>query len=101
MGFSFEGRYKRGVTKNGGGNDEFILPYGVVLTSFTPTFVPVVGYQETVGIDEKNRYESKEYPDDYYIGLTRPAFGGGNNVTTRIRITGPAEYAYNSVGIKV
>ena len=45
IGFSYEGRYPRGISKNGGGTMEFILPSSVVLTSFSPSFVPVLGYR--------------------------------------------------------
>jgi ABC-2 type transport system permease protein len=99
IGFSYEGRVPRGATRNGGGLPEFILPSGVVLTSFRPTFVPLLGYDEEVGIEEKkNRYEPKVYPDDFYQAVLEPAFGSQIPMRTRIRISGPAEYAYNSVG---
>ena len=79
---------------------EFILPAGVVLTAFSPTFLPTIGYDPEIGIEEdKNRYETKVYPDDFYVGKTEPAFGGGSAFTVRIAIRGPAEYTYNSVGI--
>lgn len=99
VGFDFDSRFPTGISKNGGRTSEFILPSGAVLTSFTPSFVPVVGYMEDVGIDKDNKFDSKEYPADFYRGVTPPAFGGGNFVTTDIRITGPAAYTYNSVGV--
>jgi ABC-type transport system involved in multi-copper enzyme maturation permease subunit len=98
IGFKYRGVYPKGVTKNGGGNDEFILPSGVVLTSFRPSFVPMLGFQEGIGVDEKNRYDSKEYPDNFYVGVTKSGFGVDRPYPTRIRITGPAEYTLNSVG---
>ena len=55
IGFDVEGRFPAGVTKNGGPAMEFILPGGVVLTSFGPSFVPEVGYLEQVGVDDDNR----------------------------------------------
>jgi hypothetical protein len=100
VGFSFKGNLPKGVSKNGGGAGEFILPSGVVLTAFGPSFVPAVGYDETIGIEEdKNRYESRVYPDDFYVGRTDPAFGSGSAFTSRIEISGPAAYRYNSVGV--
>jgi ABC-type transport system involved in multi-copper enzyme maturation permease subunit len=100
VGFAFEGDFPKGITKNGGGAPEFILPAGVVLTAFGPSFVPEVGYDEGVGIEEdKNRYETKVYPDDFYVGRTEPAFGSGSAFTARIEISGPADYRYNSVGV--
>jgi len=100
VGFSYEGEFPQGISKNGGGAGEFILPSGVVLTALGPSFVPEVGYDEQIGIEEdKNRYESRVYPDDFYVGRTEPAFGSGSAFTARIEVSGPAEYRYNSVGV--
>jgi ABC-2 type transport system permease protein len=102
IGFEMEGRFPEGITKNGGGMMEFILPAGVVLTSFTPSFVPVIGYDETVGIKKgENDYEPRLYPGDYYLGKTDAFFGLNRAFRTRIRITGPAAYTWNSVGTRV
>jgi ABC-type transport system involved in multi-copper enzyme maturation permease subunit len=98
IGFSFEGTFPAGISNNGHGREEFILPSGVVLTSFTPSFVPVLGYLEQVGIDKDNRYESREYPDDFYEGLTEPMIGAGTSFTARLHITAPEAYTVNSVG---
>jgi ABC-type Na+ efflux pump permease subunit len=100
IGFRFEGTFPRGISKRGGGTMEFILPSGVVLTSFSPSFVPVLGYMDQVGIDEENKYESREYPDDFYKGRTDSGFASGAPFRTRIKVTGPAEFTYNSVGTR-
>jgi ABC-type transport system involved in multi-copper enzyme maturation permease subunit len=100
IGFSFAGDFPKGTSKNGGGAMEFILPSGVVLTAFGPSFVPVIGYDETIGIEEeKNRYETRVYPDDFYVGRTLPAFGSGSAFTSRLEVSGPEAYRYNSVGV--
>jgi ABC-2 type transport system permease protein len=102
VGFQFEGLFPRGITKNGGGAREFILPSGVVLTSFEPSFAPVVGYMQEIGIKEhENDYEPRVYPDDFYVGRTHIAFGAGHSFPTRIAVTGPADYTFNSVGTRV
>jgi hypothetical protein len=44
VGSSFAGRVPRGVTRHGGNPEEFTLPSGVVLTGFSPSFAPVLGY---------------------------------------------------------
>jgi ABC-type transport system involved in multi-copper enzyme maturation permease subunit len=100
IGFAYHGRYPRGITKNGGGAPEFILPSGVVLTSFRPSFVPVLGFMEEIGVDKENRYEPRVYPDDFYEGVTKPAFGTGSPFTTKITVTIPEAYTANSVGMK-
>lgn len=101
VGWSFEGSFPHGITKNGGGAGEFILPSGTVLTSFSPSFAPVVGYMEQIGIKEgENDYEQRIYPDDFFEGPTDVLFGVGHPFTTRIAVTAPAEYTFNSVGTK-
>ena len=101
LGFSYSGR-ETGVTRNGGGAGEFILPSGVVMTSFTPRWFPAIGYFEEIGVDEEeNRYEPRQYPDDFYEGVTEPAFGSELPMTTHIAITTPADFIANSVGEKV
>jgi ABC-type Na+ efflux pump permease subunit len=101
IGFAYEGRFPNGITKNGGGTGEFILPSGVVLTSFTPSFAPVLGYLPEIGIDDDNRYESKVYPDNWYEGTTEPLFGSATPFTTRLRISAPEDFTLNSVGTQV
>ncbi|HKH49036.1 MAG TPA: ABC transporter permease subunit [Thermoanaerobaculia bacterium] len=101
IGFRFEGTFPEGNTKNGGGTSEFILPAGVVLTSFTPSFTPVLGFVEGIGRKEdENDYEPRDYPPDFYQGRTDAGFGLNRSFTTRIRVTGPAEYTWNSVGTR-
>jgi ABC-2 type transport system permease protein len=54
-----------------------------------------------IGVDKENRHDSREYADDFHEGITLAAFGGGAPYPARIRITGPADYRYNSVGTLV
>jgi len=99
VGFSFDGVLPDGISRNGGRLEEFILPSGAVLTSFSSSFAPVLGYNEEIGVDKENRYEPRVYPDDFYEGRTEPLFGSASSFTTRIAITVPAEYRANSVGL--
>lgn len=99
LGYSMTGFLPRGMTKNGGGASEFVMPSGVVLTSFTPSFVPVLGFQEGVGVDKDNKHDAREYPDDFYHGVTRNAFGGGPAYDVRTTIRGPAGWTLNGVGV--
>jgi ABC-2 type transport system permease protein len=99
VGFSYEGTFPLGISKNGARLEEFILPSGVVLTSFSPSFTPVPGYLDDIGVDKDNRYEPKVYPDDFYQGITDPLFGLSSSFTTKIAITVPEGYTANSVGV--
>jgi len=101
LGFACSGRYPDGATKNGGGTGTFILPSAVMLTSFSPQFTPVIGYLESVGVDEENQYDAKEFPDDFQDGLTHSLFGNDRPFTLRLRIEGPADFVMNSVGTLV
>jgi len=99
--FRFQGDFPKGISRNGGGAGEFILPSGVVLTAFGPSFLPVVGYDESIGVEEeKNQYEPRVYADDFYVGRTEAAFGSGSAFTARVAVSGPAAYRYNSVGVR-
>jgi ABC-type transport system involved in multi-copper enzyme maturation permease subunit len=98
IGFTYEGILPKGISKNGSQVGEFVLTGGVVLTSFSAKWVPVVGFLEDRGVNDENRYESREYPEGWYEGITDAAFGSGSPFTTHIRVTGPADYTYNSVG---
>lgn len=100
IGFRYHGILPKGITKNGGGMPEFVLPSGIVLTTFRPTFLPVLGYMEEIGVDDKNRYEPKVYADDFYRGITKPGFGSGRPYLTHVKLTAPAAYTLNSVGTK-
>jgi ABC-2 type transport system permease protein len=100
VGFDCEGVLPEGISKNGGGQvGEFILPSGVVLSSFNPSSTPVVGYVEEIGVDKDNRYEPRVYPPDFYLGQTDARFGSNSAFTTRIKVTAPAAYTVNSVGV--
>lgn len=101
LGFRHEGNFPSGATKNGGGASEFILPSGIVLTSFGPSMVPSIGFMEHVGVDEDNRTDARVYPDDFYEGVTASVFGNNTRCTTHVRVTAPAEYTINSVGTLV
>lgn len=99
IGWRWDGRLPAGVTKNGGGTEEFVLPSGVVLTGFSPSFAPVLGFMEQVGETKENRTEPRRYSRDYWKGITRAGYGATAWFPARIRITGPADYMLNSVGV--
>jgi hypothetical protein len=101
VGFRYKGSVPAGISKRGGGTNEFILPSSVVLTSFGPHFVPRLGYHEQIGIEAENRYEPKEYPDDFFEKQIDSFLGARAPFTTRIKISGPAEFTLNSVGTKI
>lgn len=98
IGWSFDGRFPGGVTRNAGNTPEFILPSGVVLTGFTPSFLPVVGFQEGRGEEEKNTAESRRYPRDYHLGVTRAGYGATAWFPARLVLTGPDGYTLNAPG---
>ena len=101
LGFSYTGT-ESGTTRNGGGAGEFVLPSGVVMTSFSPRYFPTIGYLEGIGRKEdENGYEPRQYPEDFFEGITEPAFGSELPTTTRIAITTPADFIANSVGEKI
>jgi ABC-type transport system involved in multi-copper enzyme maturation permease subunit len=101
VGFAFHGALPEGPTKNGGGSMEFVLPPGAVLTSFSPSFVPVVGFLDGVGVDKDNRSDPREYPSDHWKGPTPSGFGIDAPYPTRITVRGPVDWRLNSIGLLV
>jgi hypothetical protein len=99
IGFPFDGVFPSGWTRNGGGAGEFILPSGVVLTSFSPSFMPAVGFQEGVGVDHRYATDPKEPLPDDWKKQTDPAFGSAWGFDVTLQVTGPEEWTLNCVGI--
>ena len=99
IGFSFDGVFPAGWTRNGGGAGEFILPSGVVLTSFSPSFMPMIGFQEGVGVDDRNATDPREPLPDDWKKQTDPAFGSAWGFDVTLQVTGPEDWVLNSVGV--
>jgi ABC-type transport system involved in multi-copper enzyme maturation permease subunit len=99
VGFSYDGTLPAGISENGKGAREFILPSSVVLTCFGPSFLPLPGFLDIIGVDKENRYDPRDYPDDFYEGITEPIFGGSGSFTTNVRVTAPEDFTINSVGV--
>ncbi|MFL6263643.1 MAG: ABC transporter permease [Thermoanaerobaculia bacterium] len=106
LGFRYRGTILPGISRNGGdvvlgenSPGEFLLPSGAVLTGRNPDFVPKIGFDPHIGVEEdKNHAEPRIYPPHFNDGITdsdldRSAF------TQRIRITSPADYIVNSTGV--
>ncbi len=98
IGFEWDGFFPQGWTKNGGGASEFVLPSGVVLTSFSPSMLPSVGYIEGVGVDERNSTDPKEPEPDAWKEQTDPAFGSAWGSDVVLRVSGPADWQLNACG---
>jgi ABC-2 type transport system permease protein len=100
LGFRYRGTLLPGISRNGGvlPRDEFLVPAGVQLTGRNPDFVPIIGFDPKIGVDEKNWSEPRIYPPFHYAGITdadldRSAF------TQKLRITAPADFRVNSTGV--
>lgn len=100
VGFAFHGRFPAGISRGGGDDqwDEFILPSAVVLHSLGTSFAPVVGFSDDVDVDPESREEEKENTDDFFQGHTDSYLGSRTPYRTRIQVTGPADFRFNSVG---
>jgi len=99
IGFEYDAEFPSGISKSGGAAEEFILPSSVVLTSFSASFVPIIGFVETAGVDDENRHDQKQYDELFYEGDTLPLMGTGDAFATHITIHGPKEFTFNSVGV--
>jgi ABC-2 type transport system permease protein len=101
VGWSYRAQVPHGISKNGGGAGEFVLPTSVVLTSFSTNLAPALGYLEDVGVDGDNKSDAREYPDDYYVGINRSGIGGGAPFTVKTVIRGPQDFRLNGTGALV
>ncbi len=101
LGFDCRGTVPGGVSKNGPRASEMILESGVVLTSFTPSFLPIPGFVATLGADEEHPPEPRDWPEDSWEGETRSGFGVDRPFPARVVVHGPAELDYHSVGVRV
>lgn len=99
IGWRWDGRFPDGVSKNANNTQEFVLPSGVVLTGFTPSFMPVLGFMDDVGETRENKTEPRRYPRDYWKGVTRAGYGATAWFPARITVTAPEAYTLNSVGV--
>ena len=98
--FRLKGEFPRGWSRGGSGASEFLLPSGVVLTSFSTSFLPYPGFVEGVGVDEKNRRDAREYPLDHWKSRVDPAFGPAWDTEVRLAVEGPADWTINVVGVE-
>jgi ABC-2 type transport system permease protein len=98
--FRLEGEYPEGWTRYGAGSGEFLLPSGVVLTSFGTSFLPVAGYLDGPGIDERNSRDAREYARDHWKSRVDPAFGPAWATDVRLVVEGPEDWILNVVGVE-
>ena len=103
LGFSYHGEVPTGFSKNGVHNNSLdgalVLPSSINVGYRVGGTFPWIAYDERMGRDDDNRYDPRHYPDNWFEGVTPPNFGGGQPFTTRIRVTGPEAYTYNSTGV--
>jgi len=98
--FKLKGEFPKGWSRSGAGAGEFLLPSGVVLTSFSTSFLPYPGFVEGAGVDEDNRRDAREYPLDHWKSRVDPAFGPAWNMDVRLAVEGPSDWTINVVGVE-
>ena len=104
LGWSYEAVSPRGISKNGAGINEFVLPSSVVLTGFDGAdLCPHLGYDPGLGVEEdKNQADPREYPDDFYTGEIPAGISMAESwFDTHIRVSIPAGYQVNATGVCV
>jgi ABC-2 type transport system permease protein len=98
--FKLVGALPNGWSRSSAGASEFVLPSGVVLTSFTASFLPVLGFVDGVGIDERNGRDAREYPLDHWKTRVDPGFGPAWSTKVRLMVEGPDDWIINVVGVE-
>ena len=99
LAFEYDGTYPGGMSKNGVRSMEFILPSGVVLTSFSNSFLPAFGFNRGQGLDADMTPDGRDYAAEYYKEKVDAAYGSGTKMKTRIAVTVPPDFQANSVGV--
>jgi len=89
----------RGTQKNPAGAGEFILRSAVLLNSFGPSFLPMVGFVDGVGQDPQRTPEPKRPGPDDWKKVTKTAFGTGGETTMKAVVRVPAEFRANMPGV--
>ncbi|MEM8558567.1 MAG: M1 family aminopeptidase, partial [Bacteroidota bacterium] len=96
--FAYALTYPRGITRNGGGTAHFLLPEGVLLSTYRGEFVPVPGLITGLGAPEPA--EPRVYPDRWWqdslatIDALAPPF------TARLEVRAPRTYTVTSAGVR-
>ncbi len=101
LGFRYRGGCPTGISRNGAGTMEFIVPSSAVFTGFAgPTLVPQLGFSGEIGPEAKDRPEPRRYPDDVWRD-TLPAMLplAETWFDTRIRVTVPEGFRANATGV--
>ncbi|MEO5617474.1 MAG: hypothetical protein ABIS67_06855 [Candidatus Eisenbacteria bacterium] len=104
IGWAFDSGVPYGISKNGAGQMEFILPSSVVLTGFSSTNLgPYIGYQPDLGVEaDKNQADPREYRDDFHLGRTPAGIAMAESwFNTRMRVTLPAGMQVEATGVMV
>jgi hypothetical protein len=102
--WAFDAHAPKGISRNGAGSMEFILPSSVVLTGFGSTnMAPLLGWQPDVGVrEDENRADPREYSDDFHVGTTRAGIQMADSwFNTRIVVTAPGDLQVNATGTMV
>ncbi|MCA9283985.1 MAG: hypothetical protein KDA22_02130, partial [Phycisphaerales bacterium] len=99
LGFAYHGVQPQQPGRNPSGASEFILPAGVVLTAFSPSFLPVMGFVDGVGLGDGPPPEGKRPEPEAWRGVTPPLFGFGYDTMVRLAVTGPEDFRFNGPGV--
>ncbi len=97
LGFAYTGQ-DVGASRAGGGASEFIVPSGAVMAGWAPQYFPVVGYVPSIGSDEDNAFEPRDYPEDFWQAVTPALFGSEQPMTVRTKLDVPEAFRANGVG---
>ncbi|BDI30354.1 hypothetical protein CCAX7_24050 [Capsulimonas corticalis] len=100
LGFSYDAP-DPGISKGGKGLTEFVLPSAVVLTSFSTRFVPRIGYDPEIGVNDDNESDPADLSVTGIPESHGPLFGAPTPFMLSMRVTAPADFAVNCVGDKV
>ncbi|MEO1077703.1 MAG: hypothetical protein AAFX41_17315, partial [Bacteroidota bacterium] len=98
LSFAYALTYPRGITRNGGGTAHFLLPEGVLLSTYRGEFVPVPGLIQGLGAPEPA--EPRVYPDGWWQDSLATLDALAPPFTARLEVRAPRAYTVTSAGVR-
>ncbi|MEO1726982.1 MAG: M1 family aminopeptidase [Bacteroidota bacterium] len=98
LNFAYALTYPRGITRKGGGTAHFLLPEGVLLSTYRGEFVPIPGLIEGLGAPEPA--EPRVYPDGWWQDSLATLDALAPPFTASLEVRAPRAYTVTSAGVR-
>jgi ABC-2 type transport system permease protein len=98
--FRLRGKLFDGWSRLGATAGEFLLPSGVFLKSNSTTFLPAVGFRNSLPAGDERSRDAREFPVDHWNSVVESGAGAGNSKThVRLVVEAPSTWTVNAAGV--